>query len=96
MPADSNAGRALVPEIRAAVQAIDSDALVGGISATFYDVDVASERDRNLIIPIVLLIIAIILALLLRSIVAAAILLVTVVLSFAATLGVSAFVFNNI
>jgi len=96
VPADSNAGRALVPEIRAAVQAIDSDALVGGISATFYDVDVASERDRNLIIPIVLLIIAIILALLLRSIVAAAILLVTVVLSFAATLGVSAFVFNNI
>ena len=96
VPADSNAGRALVPEIRAAVQAIDSDALVGGISATFYDVDVASERDRNLIIPIFLLIIAIILALLLRSIVAAAILLVTVVLSFAATLGVSAFVFNNI
>ncbi|MFM1758658.1 MAG: hypothetical protein RL193_1235 [Actinomycetota bacterium] len=96
VPADSNAGRALVPEIRAAVQAIDSEALVGGISATFYDVDVASERDRNLIIPIVLLIIAIILALLLRSIVAAAILLVTVVLSFAATLGVSAFVFNNI
>lgn len=96
VPADSNAGRALVPEIRAAAQAIDSDALVGGISATFYDVDVASERDRNLIIPIVLMIIAIILALLLRSIVAAAILLVTVVLSFAATLGVSAFVFNNI
>lgn len=96
VPADSNAGRALVPEIRTAVQAIDSEALVGGISATFYDVDVASERDRNLIIPIVLLIIAIILALLLRSIVAAAVLLATVVLSFAATLGVSAFVFNNI
>lgn len=96
VPADSNAGRALVPQIRAAAQAIDEAALVGGISATFYDVDVASERDRNLIIPIVLLIIAIILALLLRSIVAALILLVTVVISFAATLGVSAFVFNNI
>ena len=95
-PADSNAARALVPDIRSAVQAIDESALVGGISATFYDVDVASERDRNLIIPIVLLIIAIILALLLRSIVAALILLATVVLSFAATLGASAFVFNNI
>ena len=96
VPADSNAGRALVPQIREAAHAIDDAALVGGISATFYDVDVASERDRNLIIPIVLLIIAVILALLLRSIVAALILLVTVVLSFAATLGVSAFVFNNI
>lgn len=96
VPADSNAGRALVPKIREAAHAIDDAALVGGISATFYDVDVASERDRNLIIPIVLLIIAVILALLLRSIVAALILLVTVVLSFAATLGVSAFVFNNI
>ena len=96
VPADSNGARALVPQIRAAAQAIDKEALVGGISATFHDVDVASERDRNLIIPIVLLIIAIILALLLRSIVAAAILLVTVVLSFAATLGVSAFVFNHI
>ncbi|MEY4421550.1 MAG: hypothetical protein RL581_88 [Actinomycetota bacterium] len=96
VPADSNAGRALVPQIRDAADAIDDAALVGGISATFYDVDVASERDRNLIIPIVLLIIAVILALLLRSIVAALILLVTVVLSFAATLGVSAFVFNNI
>ncbi|MEY2690963.1 MAG: hypothetical protein RLZ80_230 [Actinomycetota bacterium] len=96
VPADSNAGRALVPQIRDAAHAIDDAALVGGISATFYDVDVASERDRNLIIPIVLLIIAVILALLLRSIVAALILLVTVVLSFAATLGVSAFVFNNI
>ena len=95
-PADSNAARALVPDIRSAAQAIDESALVGGISATFYDVDVASERDRNLIIPIVLLIIAIILALLLRSIVAALILLATVVLSFAATLGASAFVFNNI
>lgn len=96
VPADSNAGRALVPKIREAAHAIDDAALVGGISATFYDVDVASERDRNLIIPIVLLIIAVILALLLRSIVAALILLVTVVLSFAATLGASAFVFNNI
>ena len=95
-PADSNDARALVPEIRQAAQAIDSTVLVGGTSATFYDVDVASRHDRNLIIPIVLIIIAIILALLLRSILAAAVLLATVILSFAATLGASAFVFNNI
>jgi RND superfamily putative drug exporter len=48
------------------------------------------------IIPIVLLLIAIILALLLRSILAAGLLLLTVVLSFAATLGVCALVFENV
>ena len=95
-PADSNDARALVPSIREAVQSIDATALIGGTSAVFYDVDVASRHDRNLIIPIVLIIIAIILALLLRSILAAAVLLATVILSFAATLGASAFVFNHI
>jgi RND superfamily putative drug exporter len=95
-PADSKDARALVPAIRQAAQSIDPTALVGGTSATFHDVDVASRHDRNLIIPIVLLIIAIILALLLRSILAAAVLLATVILSFAATLGASAFVFNHI
>ena len=95
-PADSNEARALVPAIRAAAKSIDASAVAGGTSATFHDVDVASRHDRNLIIPIVLVIIAIILALLLRSIMAAAVLLATVILSFAATLGASAFVFNNI
>lgn len=69
---------------------------MGGISATFYDVDVAAAHDRNLIIPIVLILIAIILGLLLRSIVAAAVLLVTVIVSFVATLGVSAIFFNHV
>jgi putative drug exporter of the RND superfamily len=95
-PADSNEARSLVPAIREAAQSIDPLAVAGGTSATFHDVDVASRHDRNLIIPIVLIIIAIILALLLRSILAAAVLLATVILSFAATLGTSAFVFNHI
>jgi len=96
VPADSSAGRELIPTIRSTVHAIDAQSLVGGISATFYDVDIASARDRNLVIPIVLILIAIILGLLLRSIFAAAILLVTVIVSFVATLGVSALVFNHI
>jgi RND superfamily putative drug exporter len=96
VPADSSEARELVPAIREAVKQVDSQALVGGISATFYDVDVAARHDRNLIIPIVLVIIAIILALLLRSILAAVLLLLTVVLSFIATLGVSALVFNHV
>ena len=96
VPADSKDGRDLVPVIREAVHAIDSESLVGGISATFYDVDVAAAHDRNLIIPIVLVLIAIILGLLLRSVIAAAILLVTVIVSFLATLGVSAIFFNHV
>jgi RND superfamily putative drug exporter len=96
IPADSDAARALVPTIRTAVHAIDSASLVGGISATFYDMDQASKHDRNLIIPIVLILIAIILGLLLRSVLAALLLLATVILSFVATLGVSAIFFNHV
>lgn len=96
VPADSKEGRNLVPVIRDAVHSIDSQSLVGGTSATFYDLNVVAAHDRNLIIPIVLFLIAIILGLLLRSIVAAVVLLVTVILSFVATLGVSALVFNHI
>ena len=96
VPADSSAARELIPAIRDAAHAVDSESLVGGISATFHDVDVASKHDRNLVIPIVLVVIALILALLLRSIMAAGVLLATVILSFAATLGASAFVFNHV
>ncbi len=96
IPADSDPARALVPQIRSVVHAIEPSALVGGISATFYDTDTGSRHDRNLIIPIVLLLIAIILGLLLRSILAAALLLATVILSFVATLGVSAIFFNHL
>jgi RND superfamily putative drug exporter len=96
VPADSNEGRALVPDLRNAAHSADPQSLVGGISATFYDVDKASARDRNVIIPIVLFLIAIILGLLLRSILAAIVLLATVIISFVATLGVSALVFNHL
>lgn len=96
VPADSAEARKLVPLLRAAAHSADSESLVGGISATFYDVDRASARDRNLIIPIVLILIAIILGVLLRSIFAALLLLITVIISFVATLGVSAVVFNHI
>lgn len=96
VPADSPEARQLVPALRAAAHSADPQSLVGGISATFYDVDKASARDRNVIIPIVLLLIAIILGLLLRSILAALLLLITVIVSFVATLGVSAIVFNHI
>ena len=54
----------------------------------------ASAHDRNLIIPLILAVVLIILALLLRALVAPLVLTATVVLSFAAALGVSAFFFT--
>ena len=93
---DSVGARDLVPQIRTAVKAIDPTILVGGSTAVYYDVDQASRRDNRVIIPIVLLLIGIILALLLRSIAAAGLLLLSVILSYAATLGVCQLVFHNV
>jgi RND superfamily putative drug exporter len=70
--------------------------LVGGTTAVFFDTDVAARHDNRTVIPVVLLLITLILGLLLRSIVSAVLLLGTVVLSYFATLGVCALVFNHI
>jgi RND superfamily putative drug exporter len=94
---DSQAAYATIDRARAAVHAIPgADALVGGGTAVNLDVQRASAHDRNLIIPIVLLVVFVILALLLRALVAPVMLIATVVLSFAATLGVSALFFDNV
>ncbi|MDE3203268.1 MAG: MMPL family transporter [Acidobacteriota bacterium] len=94
---DSHQAYDTVTRIRAAVHAIPgANALVGGAAAINLDTNQASRHDRNLIIPIVLAVILVILALLLRSVVAPVLLVLTVVLSFSATLGVSALVFNHV
>jgi RND superfamily putative drug exporter len=85
----------LIPGLRdAATEAGGPGTLVGGPTATEYDLRVASERDLALIPPIVLVVILVIIALLLRAIVAPLILIATVILSFLAALGVSAVVFD--
>jgi RND superfamily putative drug exporter len=85
-----------IPELRRLAKAADSTALVGGTSAVYYDVRQANNRDNKVIIPIILLVITLILGVLLRSILSAIVLLGTVVLSYFATLGVSALVFNHV
>jgi len=85
-----------IPKIRELAQAADASALVGGTSAVYFDVRAANDRDNKTIIPIILLVITIILGVLLRSILSAVLLLGTVVLSYFATLGVCALVFNHI
>ena len=96
VPADSTEAKNTIPLIREAAKSVNETSLVGGQTAIGYDVDQSSRRDNRVIIPIVLLLIALILGLLLRSIFAAGLLLVTVVLSFFATLGVCALVFEHI
>ncbi len=96
VPADSTEAKKTIPLIRDVVKQVDQNVLVGGQTAISYDIDQSSRRDNRVIIPIVLVLIAIILGLLLRSILAAGLLLVTVVLSFAATLGVCALVFEHV
>jgi RND superfamily putative drug exporter len=85
-----------VPKIREIAKSIDASALVGGTSATYFDIRTANKQDNRTIIPIILLVITMILGLLLRSIVSAIVLLGTVVLSYFATLGACALVFNHI
>ena len=85
-----------IPKIRELAKDADSTALVGGTSAVYFDVRTANDRDNKTIIPIILLVITVILGLLLRSILSAIVLLGTVVLSYFATLGVCALVFNHI
>jgi RND superfamily putative drug exporter len=94
---DSLAAEQTVKALRTAVHAVPgADAKVGGFTAINYDTQQASRRDRAVIIPIVLVVIFFILALLLRALLAPFLLVLTVVLSFAATLGVCALVFNHV
>ena len=93
--AESDAAEQTVRDLRADLSSVPG-ALVGGTTATTIDTNDAAIHDRNLIIPVVLLVIWILLMLLLRSILAPALLIATVMLSFFATLGISALVFDYV
>ena len=93
---DSNAAEETVRSLRTNLDAVSPDALVGGGTAQNLDVRDISQSDRNRVIPIILAVIFVVLALLLRALVAPLILIVGNVLSFAATLGASALVFNHV
>ncbi|RZQ60020.1 MMPL family transporter [Amycolatopsis suaedae] len=96
-PADSGEARETVRRIRDVVHDVPgAQAKVGGPTAVQLDTQDTSARDRAVIIPIVLVVIFAVLALLLRSLLAPLLLIATVVLSFAATMGVSALVFNDL
>jgi RND superfamily putative drug exporter len=94
---DSPEAYQTVTRLREAVQAVPgADARVGGVSASTLDVQNASVKDRNLIIPIVLVVIFLVLALLLRAVLAPILLIATVVLSYGAALGISGWAFTHL
>jgi RND superfamily putative drug exporter len=96
-PPDSQAAYTTIDRARSAVHAVPgADAKVGGTTAINLDVMRASAHDRDIIIPLILIVVLVILGVLLRSLVASVILTATVVLSFAAALGVSALFFNHV
>src|SRR5262245_5188428 len=95
--ADSTAAKTAILQARTELHKLPrANALVGGGPAIILDFNDASAHDRGLIIPVVLLVVFGILALLLRAVVAPLLLIATVVLSFMATVGVSAMVFNHL
>jgi RND superfamily putative drug exporter len=94
--ADSPAAEAVVEKLRLSLDRAGPEVLVGGSTAVNFDVRKASERDLRVIIPAILAVVFLVLMLLLRSLVAPLILVVANVISFAATLGVSALVFQHV
>lgn len=95
--ADSPAALETVKRVRTAVHAVPgAEAEVGGSTALKLDMETAATRDSKVIIPLVLIVVFVILALLLRALVAPLLLIATVILSFAASLGTSALVFDHV
>ncbi|TDD15322.1 MMPL family transporter [Kribbella turkmenica] len=94
--ADSPEATKVVEHLRTELDTVSPDILVGGNTAINLDVLDASERDLRVIIPAILAVIFVVLMLLLRSITAAVLLVVANVISFGATVGVSALMFNHV
>ncbi|MFE2278992.1 MMPL family transporter [Streptomyces sp. NPDC059454] len=96
-PSDSEAAKQTVERVRDAVHAVpDADARVGGGTAALLDMDRATTHDNMLIIPLVLVVVLLILCALLRALIAPLLLIATVILSFAAALGLSALAFRHV
>lgn len=94
--ADSATAEQTIATLRQKLHDKAPGTLVGGTTATAADTNASAQSDLWRIIPIVLAVILLVLMALLRSILAPLLLIGTVVLSYAAALGVSAWVFNHV
>lgn len=95
--ADSDAAKDTVARLRTGLHAVPgADALVGGYTAQQYDLLRTAERDRVLIVPVVLAVILLVLTVLLRSLFMPVLLVATVALNYFATLGIASLVFTHV
>lgn len=85
-----------ISKLRSDVKTLYPSTLIGGTTAILLDTNNTAKHDLYKIIPIVLIVILIILILLLRAFIAPIVLILSVILSFLATMGISALVFNHI
>ena len=93
----STAGFDLIPGIRDEVHGAGGEAaLVGGPTAEEYDLRESAARDNKVIVPIALFVVFLILMVLLRAVIAPLVLIGTVILSYAAALGIAIFFFENV
>jgi putative drug exporter of the RND superfamily len=94
--ADSSQAEATITNLRAVMRRHSPQTIIGGTTAIMLDTQNTARNDLHKIIPIVLAVIFVILILLLRAITAPVLLIGSVILSFAASLGLSALVFNHL
>ncbi|MFC5744339.1 MMPL family transporter [Actinomadura rugatobispora] len=96
VPPYGQAAADTINDLRHRMDDVRAGILVGGTPAVQLDYRQAALDDTVRIVPLVLLAVTLILGLLLRSIIAPLMLLTTVVLSFAASLGISALAFTHV
>jgi RND superfamily putative drug exporter len=94
--AETQEATVVVADLREAVHAAAPGSLVGGAAAERLDTQLTSARDLRVIVPTVLVVILVVLMLLLRAVVAPVVVVLANLLSFGATLGVGALVFDHV
>ena len=82
--------------VREAARGVDPALKVGGLSAETLDTNKANLRDSLVVFPAIIIVVLLVLIVLLRSIVAPVLMMLANIISFAATVGVSALVFNHV
>ena len=93
---ESQEATVVVEELRDAVHEAAPGTLVGGAAAERLDTQVTSARDLRVIVPTILAVILLVLVVLLRAVLAPVLLIVANLLSFGATIGIAALVFNHV
>lgn len=90
--------RTTILDLRADLDDLDgaSETYVGGQEAAAIDEREAAERDRLVILPLILLVVLVALVLLLRSVVAPVLLVATVLATYCASMGISWWLFTGV